>query len=317
MTVQNSNISIAIIGTGALGGYYGARLAHAGFETHFVLHSDYQHVQKHGLKVESIHGDFSIPSPSIWPDVESLPPCDILCLSLKSTANAAILPYLKSKVKPHGVLLVLQNGLGIEETVFAHTQATVIGGLCFLCSNKVGPGHIRHIDYGDIRLGALQNDSQHTMWLERLQDIFTKSGIGIHRAKNLRQARWQKLVWNIPFNGLSVVLQADTQQMMQEESGRALAEALMREVVQAANADGCSIDNTFIERMLADTERMAPYLPSMRLDYDRHQKMEIEAIYSAPIDIASQVGYSMTLTRQLRDQLIFLQIKQRHFKENT
>ncbi len=315
MTVQNSSLSIAIVGTGALGGYYGARLSHAGYETHFVLHSDYQYVQQHGLKVESIHGDFSISDPLIWPDIQSLPPCDILCLSLKSTSNPVILPFLKSKVKPNGVILVLQNGLGIEETVYAHTQATVIGGLCFLCSNKVGPGHIRHLDYGDIRLGALHADPSHAAWLERLREIFTAAGIGIHRASNLRQARWQKLVWNIPFNGLSVILQANTLQMMQEASGRALAKALMHEVVHAANADGCSIDTAFVDKMLADTERMTPYLPSMRLDSDRNQKMEIETIYSAPMDIAFQVGYSMTLTRQLRDQLIFLQNQKRSIKE--
>jgi len=303
------SLSFAIVGCGALGGYYGARLHHAGFETHFVLHRDYEHVRAHGLRVDSIDGDLSIAQPLCWPNLASLPPCDVICLSLKATANASLREHLAAKVKPGGCVLVLQNGLGIEEEIATWVPGVpVLGGLCFLCSNKIGPGHIHHLDYGAIRLGALASQSEASQaLLAELREHFIQAKIETFIAKDLAQARWQKLVWNIPFNGLSVLLRADTQELMQKPSARALVHSLMLEVEAASIACQSPIPNGFIEKMLADTERMAPYLPSMRLDFDRQQPMEIDAIYSRPIAWAAQHGYEMIRTRMLRDQLQALQ----------
>ena len=85
----------AIIGTGALGGYYGARLAHAGCDVHFLLHSDYDHVRQHGLICESIDGDFSIAKPSAYRDTRDMPRCDVVCVALKTTQNH-LLPAILS-----------------------------------------------------------------------------------------------------------------------------------------------------------------------------------------------------------------------------
>lgn len=307
------NFSIAIIGTGALGAYYGARLAHAGYDVHFVLHSDYEFVKKHGLRVESPLGDFSIANPNVYAGIENLPPCDVLCLTAKSTANNALIPFLPSKLKENGAIVVLQNGLGIEELIqdslAPQSNAVVLGGLCFLCSNKVGPGHIKHLDYGDIRLGALANSTQSNEWIQKISQALNTAGIGTTITPELQKARWQKLVWNIPFNGLSVLLNANTREIIQNPQGRALIEALMQEVVEAAFACGAQIPSHFIDKMISDTERMTPYLPSMRLDYDRKQNMEIEAIYSIPIEIAKKHGYNMVLATMVRNQLFFKQSK--------
>lgn len=303
------NPSFAILGTGALGGYYGARLHHAGFETHFLLHRDYATVQKCGLRVDSIYGDFSIAKPLAWPDLESIPPCDVLCISMKSTANAVLKNTLATKIKPGGCILVLQNGIGIEEEIAQWVPGIpVIGGLCFLCSNKVAPGHIKHLDYGAIRLGALEpHTPEASQWLPRLQECLQLSGIETSIAASLGVARWQKLVWNIPFNGLCVVLQCTTLELMNSPAGFQLAQALMHEVAAAASACGTPIPQSFVQKMLDDTLRMAPYLPSMRLDYDRAQPMEIDAIYTRAIQRAQSYGFSMNLAKMLREQLIFLE----------
>jgi 2-dehydropantoate 2-reductase len=309
-------LSFGIIGAGALGGYYGARLHHAGFETHFVFHNDYAHVKNHGLRVDSIEGDFSIAAPHAWSHIENLPPCDVLCVCLKSTENHLLRDQIAHKVKPGGAVLVLQNGLGIEEELAQWVHPIpVFGGLCFLCSNKVGPGHISHLDYGGMRLGSLESNPPHSLeLLSRIAEAFRLAGIDATITDNLAEARWQKLVWNIPFNGLCVILRCTTTQIMQHPAGLALATALMNEVKQASHACHTPVPAGFVEKMLADTLRMTPYLPSMRLDFDRGNPMEIDAIYSQPLARAESFGFAMPLTRMLRDQLLVAQALHNHSK---
>lgn len=301
--------SFAILGTGALGAYYGARLHHAGFETHFLLHSDYSVVKQNGLRVESIHGDFSIAAPNAWPDLDSIPACDVVCISMKSTANSILREKLASKVKPGGCIVVLQNGIGIEEEVQAWApHIPILGGLCFLCSNKVGPGHIKHLDYGAIRLGLLpHSEATQEQWIEVIQSCFRQAGIDTSIAPSLGSARWQKLVWNIPFNGLCVILRCTTKQLMDSPAACRLVTLLMEEVVAAAEACGTPVPAGFVQKMLADTRKMTPYLPSMRLDYDRGNSMEIDAIYTRAIERAQKHGFTMKHTQTLREQLIFLE----------
>jgi len=307
-------LSFSIVGTGALGAYYGARLHHAGFETHFLLHSDYAYVKEKGLRVESIHGDLSIANGStapgnFWANLAELPACDVVCICVKSTNNAFLRELLASKIKPGGCVLVLQNGMGIEEEIAEWVKpAYVFGGLCFLCSNKVGPGHIQHLDYGGIRLASLATNSpQAISLLEEIRQALVTAKIETGIDKNLAQARWQKLMWNMPFNGLCVVLQCSTLQIMNNPAGLRLATQIMEEVAAASTACGTPVPQGFVQKMLDNTRRMTPYLPSMRLDFDRKQAMEIDAIYSRPIARAAEHGYDMLHSRMLRDQLLVLQ----------
>jgi 2-dehydropantoate 2-reductase len=285
----------AIIGTGALGGFYGARLARAGMDVHFLLHGDYEHVRDHGLVVESVDGDFTLPAVNAYARAADMPECDVVCLCLKTTANDLLDELLPPAAGDGGVVLVLQNGLGIEERVAGLVGADrVMAGLCFLCSNKVGPGHIRHLDYGYVTLADYAAAGRPRGVTGRMRGVggdFTAAGITIRFADDLILARWKKLIWNVPFNGLSVVHGAATDSLMADPRTRELAEQLMREIAAAANAvAGRVIDDEFIRGQLADTERMAPYRPSMLLDYQTGRPMEIEAIFGAPLRAARTAG---------------------------
>ncbi len=286
--------SYAILGTGELGGYYGARLHHAGLDVHFLLHSDYEHVREHGLCVRSKHGDFSITKPQIYASAYDLPRCDVASVCLKTTQNRLLATLLPPSVKPDGVVLMMQNGLGIEtdaENVLP--QHTIVGGLAFLCSNKLGPGHVEHLDYGAVRLGEHRADGNAagvTPATEAIAADFARAGIPIVLEPDLVLARWKKLVWNVPYNGLCVVERTTTDVLMKEPSTRERAGALMREVVAIAAAHGRPIRPAFVETMLVDTEKMAPYKPSMLLDFERRQPLELEAIYRRPLEAARAAG---------------------------
>lgn len=303
--------SYAIIGTGALGGFYGGRLARAGLDVHFLLHSDYEHVREHGLIVESVEGDFGLPDVHAYARAGDMPRCDVVCLCLKTTANGLLGELLPPVVADRGAVLVLQNGLGIEQAVAGIVGPNrVMAGLCFLCSNKVGPGHIRHLDYGYITLADYADDGRPAGVTDRMRDIgddFQAAGIAVRFVDDLVLARWRKLIWNVPFNGLSVVLDAATDALMADEHTRGLAERLMREVAAAARAaDGRTIDDDFIQGQLADTARMAPYRPSMLLDRRAGRAMEVEAIFGAPLRAARDARCPTPALDVLYRQLKFL-----------
>lgn len=304
------NRSYAILGTGAVGGYYGACLQRAGLHVHFLLRSDYEYVSKHGLIVESTDGDFTLPQVHAYGDVSQMPRCDVVAVTLKTTQNHLLPTLLPAMVKDDGVVLVLQNGLGIEEEVARIVGAErVIGGLCFLCSNKVGPGHIRHLDYKKINLGEYGPNYRPGGITERMRQIaddFERAGIPIQLAEDLLLTRWQKLVWNIPYNGLSVVLDATTDEMMADDHARSLVEQLMREVVTGAAKCDRNISDSFIEQMLDHTVKMKPYRTSMKIDYDEGRPLEVEAIFGNPLRAAQAAGGDLQQIAMLYQQLKFL-----------
>jgi 2-dehydropantoate 2-reductase len=297
----------AIIGTGAVGGYYGGRLHHAGHDVHFLLHADYAHVRAHGLRVESKDGDFSIPRPHAYGDPHALPPCDVAMVCLKTTQNGLLASLLPPAVKPDGIVVMMQNGLDVEHAAAAIVgRRTIIGGLAFLCSNKIAPGHIRHLDYGQVRLGqyvAGGVPAGITAAMRAVGADLEGAGIPLVLEEDLVLARWKKLVWNVPYNGLSVVHRCTTDALMADPATRALCESIMREVVALAAACGRPIAPSFVSAMLAATEKMAPYKPSMLLDRERGQPLEIDAIYGAPLRAARRAGIACPLIAALYDEL--------------
>lgn len=308
--------SYAVVGTGAIGGFYGSLLQKSGLEVHFLLHRDYEHVHKHGLAISSINGDFTLPQVNAYNDVKDMPRCDVVLIALKSTQNHLLPNLLPPLIKPETVVITLQNGLGIEPEIasLVGEDNEILGGLCFICSNKIGAGKIHHIDYGQIQLGAYGTDGKPQGITDAMHQItadFKQAGIPIQMEEDLILTRWKKLVWNIPFNGLSVLLNATTDAIMADVHGRKMAEQLMREVVAAAGGYGLEIQESFIQKRLQDTVKMKPYLTSMKLDYDFHHPMEIEAIFGNPMRAAQQVGVPVPQMTMLYQQLKFLETRNR------
>lgn len=301
--------SYAILGAGALGGLYGGLLARAGCEVHFLLHSDYEHVREHGLKVDTPLGDFHLAKVHTHRSPDEIPLVDVAIVAWKSTANAALSNALPRVLKDDGCVLVLQNGWDVERDAAQLVGAErVLGGCCFLCSNKVGPGHIHHLDYGRIAFGeyAPLLSGSITPRMRMIESDFRSAGVDITPTEDLGKTRWAKLMWNIPFNGLSVVLQALTDRIMANEHTAKLAEQLMREVHAAASGCGSVIDESVIHKLLDDTRKMVPYASSMLVDYQQGRPMEIEAIFGNPLRAARAAGVAVPRIEMLYQQLRFV-----------
>ena len=319
---MSSGLRYAIIGTGAIGGYFGGRLDQAGCDVHFLLRSDYEQVKQHGLRVDSVDGDFSLEQVNAYNNSADMPPVDVVMVALKTTHNNKIADLLPP-LKPGGVVVCLQNGWAVERAIAHQIEENkglapdIIGGLCFIYANKPNPGHIQHLGYGKLVLGAYEKHGQLSSVTSRIEAIaadFKQANIAVETTEDLPMARWRKLVWNVPYNSLSVILNATTGEMMADDGVRSLTRTLMKEVVTIANAWGDRtspnmnrhIPANFIEQMLNITAEVSSYRTSMKVDYDDQKPLEIEAILGEPLREAESLSVSVPAMTMLYQQLSFL-----------
>jgi 2-dehydropantoate 2-reductase len=295
-----------IIGTGAIGGYYGAKLAHAGQEVHFLLHSDYEYVKQHGLQVDSCDGSFHLDDVNAYQRPEDMPVCDVVLVCLKSVNNSKLLALLPPLLHDRTLVVLIQNGIGVEEDVqkmFPDVQ--LAAGLAFICSAKTQPGIVSHQCYGSINLADYSCRDE--ALIQAVVDEFREAGIETGLVE-YHEARWKKAVWNMPFNGMTVALHTQTDLLLKNKSTRQLIREQMMEVVTTAQHLGVkNIDESFVDKMIEMTDAMIPYSPSMRLDYDFHRPMEIYYIYSRPLEIAREAGCRMPKLEMLEAELRFLE----------
>ena len=299
-------MNYAIIGTGAIGGFYGGMLAKAGKEVHFLFHSDYEQALQSGLRVDSVSGDFCIHPVNAYQSTADMPVCDIVLVCLKTTNNRLLADMLRPILKADSLVVLIQNGLGIERNAaeVLPQGVGVAGGMAFICSNKIGPAHIHHLDYGKLTVGSYRGGDDK---LQTLCSDLSQAGVECVLAPDLHEARWKKLVWNVPYNGMTVILDSTTEQLMAQADSRALIYDVMLEVLRGAEADGVHIPTAFADEMMRSTDQMRPYKPSMRLDFDHHRPMEIEAIYSSPLAAARAHGVDLPKIAVMEQQLNYIQ----------
>lgn len=302
--------TFAIIGTGAVGGFYGAQLVRAGFEVSFLGRGDVEHLQRHGLRVLSPEGDIVLPEVRAYGDAAAMPRADVVIVALKATANDALPGILASLLRPGGTVVVLQNGLGAEDAIAARAgHARIVGGLAFVCATRIAPGTVRHVADRLIDLAPWTPDGSPAppdAALRALAADFERAGIPVRLVDNLALARWRKLVWNIPFGGLCVALDTDTRQIVEDPDARELARAVMIDVIAAAAACGQVLDRALPEEMLEATRALPAFLPSIKVDFDAGAALELDAIFGNPLRAARRAGHPALLIEQLYRQLGFL-----------
>lgn len=306
----------AVIGVGGVGGFYGIHLARTGAEVHFLIRgpagpgaltlvSGERTWQVRAGRECQVHAGWS-----------QIPPVDIAIVAVKATANADVAERIAGIVKPHGAVVLVQNGIDAEPLFAAAVPPAVevIGGLAFLASHRDSPARFIHVDYGVLTIGRFAQGYRPAGTcpaMEALAADLARAEVPVVMAEDLLRARWQKLVWNVPFNGLSVLLDARTDALMADPSAVALVSGLMAEVVAAAAGDDRELPPDAIEGMLAMTRVMKPYAPSMKLDYDNRREIEIDAMYTAAIARARRAGVAMPKTAMLADALRFLDRRNR------
>lgn len=313
--MQLRNTRIGIIGSGAIGGFYGLMLARAGFDVHFLLRSEYATVREHGLTLDSaLHGQLH-QQVQAYASAADMPPCDWLLVGAKATSNAELAPSIVQAAAPGAKVVLLQNGLGVEEQLrpALRPDMHLLGGLCFICVNRERPGVIRHQALGAVNLGYHSGPAQDAglAVVEEGAELFRAAGIDSQAMPDLNQARWQKLVWNVPYNGLSVLLKASTTPLMSDPDSRVLIQALMAEVVEGARACGQVLPDGYAEHLFRVTEQMPDYWPSMYHDHAAQRPLELQAIYAEPLARAHAAGCRLPRIEALHQALAFIDRRNR------
>jgi 2-dehydropantoate 2-reductase len=286
MNAQNP--VIAIIGAGAIGGYYGARLIQHGHNVHLLARTDHQTIRTAGMRIQSLDGDFNLAPAQInvYAKASQMPKADLVIVTLKTTANDQLDSLIRPLLKPDTAILTLQNGLGNEQILADLFGAkNILGGMAFVCINRVAPGHIVHSDHGLIRLGEFCGSAASDR-AEKIAKIFSASNVPCKVLDNLAYGRWEKIIWNVPFNGLGALLDLTTDQLIGCEPGLAMVRQLMREIIAIAKTTGVQMPDSIVELKIEHTRTMGAYKSSMQIDRQMHRPMEIEAILGQPLRAA-------------------------------
>ena len=292
--MQNlKNPKIAVVGAGAVGCYYGGMLAHAGYDVHFLMRSDLETVRTEGLKIHTRGELVHLREVQAYGDPAEIGPCDLVLIGLKATGNAALEKMIPPLLGPDTALLTLQNGLGNEEFLAERWgEQRVIGGLCFVCLNRTAPGVIEHYDHGSLSLGEYRRPPGERS--AAIVEAFVKAGIDAKQVENLLTERWRKLLWNVPFNGLSIAADSATVDIvLEDERLRKAARDLMSEVLDGARRLGHEIPDSFADFQIERSWSMGAYKPSSMIDWQQRYPVEVEAIWGEPLRQGIAAGAQM------------------------
>lgn len=296
-------MKIAIVGTGALGGWYAALLTEAGHAVHCVARSDYAIIQAHGLRVRDQGAERIVQVAAAVPDATSIGFCDLVVVTIKSTANAELPALLTPLLGPSTLVLTLQNGMGNVESLAKILPAErIVAGLCFVCINRVAPGVIDTTLAGYVRMAAAQGPLNPAV--TTCVHLFKDAGIECQAEDSLEAVLWKKLCWNIPFNGLSIAAGSiTTDRILADPTLNDRAYALMKEVQAAALSRGHGFEDLHIKRQFVVTAGMGPYRPSSLIDFVEGRGVEVEGIWGEPLRRGLAAGVPMPATQQLMQEI--------------
>ncbi|MGR8929989.1 MAG: ketopantoate reductase family protein [Gammaproteobacteria bacterium] len=282
--------SILVVGAGAVGGFYGALLARAGADVSVVCRSDYEVAEKKGFHITSCDlGAWRFrPTQVLRRSADYRGEADYLILCSKVTDDVDRIALIRDAVSKNTVIVFIQNGIDIEteiKQVFPDNE--LVSGLAFICCNRLAAADIHHLAYGKLTLGnfpgGVSDKTRH------LQQLFVKAGIECTVSDDIVASRWQKCVWNAPFNPLSV-LSGGLPTLAILHNQEQLVRRIMREVCDIASGSGHPLPDNIIETNIQNTYVMPPYKTSMLLDFERGHPMETEAILGNTVRLAQRLG---------------------------
>ncbi len=282
--------SIVVVGAGAVGSYFGGRLAQGGATVSVVCRSDYDTVKQRGITVKSCDGDFQF-TPTCTLAHDEPPNCPAyyyVIVAMKVLPHIDVPATIRDFVGPHTAILLLQNGIDIEASVArAFPENEVISGLAFICVSRTAPGVVHHQDHGRIVLGRYP--AGRSSRVTALQRSFEAAGVPCRVSTDILTDRWAKLLWNAPYNTLSVLAGGvTTKEIMDDPALSVLVRQIMLEIRTIAAAYGCRIDMTVVDKHVEDTRTMRPYKTSMLLDFEAGRPLEVEAILGNALRMAAE-----------------------------
>ena len=287
---------ICIAGTGAIGGYFGGALAASGADVHFLMRRDLDRAQREGLNVRRMHApSFTLDRVQAYGSAVDIGRCDLVIIALKTTQNRALADIVPPLLHPGTVLLTLQNGLGnIELLEDRFGKGRAVAGLVNMGINRTPQGVIDNQSPtgGYVTLGEPEGAASPR--LQAIARLLLAAHIDARLTDDLVLAQWRKLIWNVPFNGLSVAAGGVTCDVILDSPDLTrLAIHLMRDIQAGARALGREIPDAFVDHQVPYTRPLGAYKPSSLIDYSAGKEIEVEAIWGEPLRRGTAAGAQM------------------------
>ncbi|HYA35603.1 MAG TPA: 2-dehydropantoate 2-reductase [Candidatus Binataceae bacterium] len=301
-------MKILVMGAGAVGSYFGARLQQAGEEVVFCARGEHlRAMRERGLTIESFCSDFK-GAVRATDDPHEFAPYDLVLFCVKAHHNDAAARSLIGCLAPGGAVLTLQNGVENEAQIAAILgRDAVMGGAARVGVEVVEPGRIVHLTDGEIEFGELSDKI--TERAERIAAMFRRAGILRALFTDLLTFRWNKLLWNSAFNTVTTLTRRTVGEIIDDLDGMRLIRTLMNETMIVGAAEGAKIGRSNIEALLAHSDNhLRPLKTSMRQDAERGRRIEYDALSGAVIRGARRHGIEVPATETIYALLKMLDV---------
>ena len=283
---------VLVVGAGSVGLYFGGRLAQNGVEVGVVVRSDYETARRSGYDVSSIAGDFHFsPHPVLKNAAEYPGVADYVILTTKVLPTVDRVALLRPAIRAKDTVIVLiQNGIDIEEEIkSAFPDNELLSTIAYIGVSRPAPGKVLHQGNGMLQMGVYPRGISPA--LRRLSDAFNAAKVKCEMVEDIVFTRWNKLLWNLPYNPVSVLAGgATTARMSRRDELEKLCRDLMCEVIRVANAAGVKLTESLAEKQLEYTRNFPPYKTSMLQDYEAGRALEVEAILGNTLRVARKYG---------------------------
>ena len=280
-----------VYGAGAVGGFFGGLLAHAGADVHFVARGgQLQALRARGLTIDSqVLGRITVPSVSAFDSAAAAGAVDLVLVCVKTQQLPGILDDLAVAVKPNTVIVPLQNGVEADEHLSARfPQAAVLPAVVYVGATVDEPGVVTHVASGTIGLGTGRD--QDARLLTAVRDTLAQTGQPVHISNDIQRERWHKLMWNAAFNSVSAITGRGPADLLAVPEARLLIVNIMGEVLAVGQAFGVDLRPDDIDKHIAWTEQAPGLRTSTMVDRERGRAMESDGLLGVVVRKGRAVG---------------------------
>ncbi|HUL94166.1 MAG TPA: 2-dehydropantoate 2-reductase [Burkholderiales bacterium] len=299
-------MKIAMMGSGGVGGFFGGRLAHAGYDVAFIARGAHlAAMRQRGLLIESqAHGDIRIPAVRATDDPATLGPVDLIILSVKLWDTEAAIRQMKPMLKPGTGVLSLQNGV-IKDDILRRElgDASVMGGVCYVATTITRPGVI-------LQTGPMQRvvigeyDSKPSERARLLDEALRKSGVSSELSGDVRRAIWEKYVFLVGLSATTATMRSTIGPIRKNPRTRAFLLEVMREVVAVGRAQGIALPPDYADACLSRADGLPEDMAaSMAHDLARGNRLEVEWLSGGVVQLGAAAGVPTPANRAVWDIL--------------
>jgi 2-dehydropantoate 2-reductase len=287
--IGKENMRVAVMGAGAVGGYFGARVAASGVDVTFIARGEHlKAMQKNGLRIKSIQGDLEIHSKFIS-SADQIAPVDLVLFGVKSQDTEEAARALASFMGRETAVLSLQNGVdNADKIARLWGSDRSLAGVAYISARISAPGVIEHRGEGRVVLGSLHAGGQENA--RAVHSILAQAKISCAISSDIREVLWKKLAWNAPFCALSCLLHMTVGDILGSASLEALVTGCIDEVRDAARCRGIDLSPSTAQESLSFSTTLRNVKPSMLQDLEAGKPLEHEALNGIVVKILQQSG---------------------------